>query len=249
MKFKDHFSVQAADYAKFRPTYPDELFEYLAGIAPERKAAWDCATGNGQAAVALASRFARVIATDASEKQISHAQPHKRVAYHVASAENSGIDSGTIDLVTVAQALHWFNLPAFYAETKRVLKPGGALALWSYVLLQITPEIDDIITRFYVEIVGPFWPPERRLVERGYQHLPFPFEEFKPPEFRMTTRWTLDQVLGYLCTWSATQRFIEARQEDPIALIASDLRHVWGAPQHERAVVWPLAIRMGRYLG
>ncbi len=158
------------------------------------------------------------------------------------------LNPDSIDLVTVAQALHWFRLPAFYTEAKRVLKPGGALAVWNYTLLHITPEIDAIVNRFYEEIVGPFWPPERRLVERGYEDLPFPFEEFKAPEFRMAARWTLDQLLGYLRTWSATRRFIEAKREDPLALIAAELREVWGPPEHPRQVFWPLTIRVGRYV-
>jgi SAM-dependent methyltransferase len=240
--------VQAADYAKFRPRYPIELFDYLSDIAPDNKIAWDCATGSGQAAVALASKFRRVIATDASEKQIRNAEQHERVDYRVAPAEKSGIESDTIDIVTVAQALHWFDLDAFYAEAKRVLKPKGVLAVWGYNLLQIAPKIDDAINRFYHEIVGPYWPPERKLIERGYAHLPFPFAKLRPPQFRMKARWSLDQLLGYLGTWSATQRFIAENQTDPVALIALDFRDVWGESQQVRLVTWPLTIRVGRVL-
>src|SRR6266852_2935036 len=152
MSFKDHFSKQAPDYAKFRPQYPPELFEYLGGIAPQQKLAWDCATGNGQAAVALASVFERVIATDASEAQIANAEVNARVEYRVAPAENSGIESDTIDLVMVAQALHWFALDEFYAEANRVLKPSGIIAASAYNLLQIAPAIDEIVNRYYYEI-------------------------------------------------------------------------------------------------
>ena len=248
MAFRDHFSVQAADYAKFRPRYPIELFDYLSDIAADNEIAWDCATGNGQAAVALASKFRHVIATDASAKQITNAEQHERVDYRVASAEKSGLKSDTIDIVTVAQALHWFDLDAFYAEAKRVLKPKGVLAVWGYNLLQIAPKIDHAINRFYHEIVGPYWPPERELIERGYAHLPFPFAELRPPQFRMNARWSLDQLLGYLGTWSATQRFIAENQTDPVALIALDFRDVWGESQQVRLVTWPLTIRVGRAL-
>jgi SAM-dependent methyltransferase len=246
MTFKDHFSVQAADYAKFRPTYPDELFAFLARVAPAHHLAWDCATGNGQAAAALAARFDRVIATDASARQIANAKPAQGIEYRMARADESGIEAASVDLVTVAQALHWFDLNTFYAEAKRVLRPGGVLAVWGYNLLQIAPDIDTIVNRFYDEIVGPFWPPERRLIENGYEHLPFPFQELDAPRFEMTTRWSLDQLLGYLWTWSATQRFMAAKKIDPIALIASDLQAAWGPNQTERKVVWPLTLRIGR---
>jgi ubiquinone/menaquinone biosynthesis C-methylase UbiE len=181
MTFKDHFSRQAADYAKFRPGYPQELFNYLGGIAPSRQLAWDCGTGNGQAAIGLASVFDRVIATDASEKQISNAQPYDRVEYRVAPAENSGIQSGTIDLIMVAQALHWFDLDRFYAEARRVLKSDGILAASAYNLLHIEPAIDEIVNRYYYEVVGPFWPPERKLVE-NFDHLPLPVSRDRSAE-------------------------------------------------------------------
>jgi SAM-dependent methyltransferase len=244
MNFKDHFSKQAADYAIFRPGYPQELFDYLGSIAPSRQVAWDCGTGNGQAAVGLALVFDRVIATDASEKQIANAQEHEHVEYRVAPAENSGIQSGTIDLIMVAQALHWFDLDRFYAEAQRVLKPDGVLAASAYNLLQIEPAIDEIVNRYYYEVVGPFWPPERQLVER-FTDLPFPFHEIDPPKFEMTAQWSLENLVGYLRTWSSTQRFIVARASDPLEQIANDLRNAWGNPHQVRNVVWPLTLRVG----
>ena len=211
MSFKDHFSKQAANYAKFRPRYPQELFDYLGSIAPSRQLAWDCGTGNGQAAVGLASVFDHVIATDASEKQISNAQAHERVEYRIAPAENSGIESGTIDLIMVAQALHWFDLDRFRAEARRVLTPKGLLAASAYNLLHIEPAIDEVINRYYYEVVGPFWPPERVLVEK-FEELPFPFFEIQTPSFEMIAQWNLEHLVGYLRSWSATQRFIALRE-------------------------------------
>jgi SAM-dependent methyltransferase len=247
MSFKDHFSKQAADYAQFRPTYPQELFDYLGNIAPSRQLAWDCGTGNGQAAVGLASVFDSVIATDASEKQITNAALHERVDYRVAPAEDSGIDSGRVDLIMVAQALHWFDLDRFYAEAQRVLKPDGVLAASAYNLLHIEPAIDEIVDRYYYDVVGRFWPPERKLVER-FTDLPFPFREIDPPKFEMRAHWNLDHLLGYLRTWSSTQRFISAKGTDPLDQITNDLRKAWGKPQQTRSVSWPLVVRIGRKL-
>jgi len=245
MSFKDHFSKQAAGYAKFRPRYPQQLFVFLGTIAPSRQLAWDCGTGSGQAAVGLASTFDRIIATDASEKQIANAQSYERVEYRVAPAENSGIGSETIDLIMVAQALHWFDRDRFYAEARRVLKADGILAASAYNLLHIEKPIDEVVNRYYYEVVGPFWPPERRLVEQ-FADLPFPFQEIDPPKFEMTADWNLDHLLGYLGTWSSTQRFIAAKGSDPLEQIADDLRNVWDDPKQLRSVTWPLAVRVGR---
>jgi SAM-dependent methyltransferase len=246
MSFKDHFSGQAAEYAKFRPSYPAALFEYLAKIVPSRNVAWDCATGSGQAAIALAKHFALVIATDASAKQIRNAERAERVQYRMAPAENSGIESESVDLVTVAQALHWFDLAKFYEEAKRVLNPGGLIAVWNYDFLQATPEIDAAVNRFYHHIVGPFWPPERRVIETGYATLPFPFQEIEAPAFRIEVHWTLPQLIGYLQTWSATQRYIEANGSNPLTLIADELEKAWNDPDAMKLIVWPLTVRIGR---
>jgi SAM-dependent methyltransferase len=244
MSFKDYFSKQAADYARFRPRYPREMFGYLGSFAPSRQLAWDCGTGTGQAAVGLASVFDRVIAIDASEKQIANAELHERVEYRVAPAETSGIRSGTIDLIMVAQALHWFDLDRFYQEAQRVLKPAGVLAASAYNLLHIEPAIDEIVNRYYYEVVGPFWPPERKLIEQ-FADLPFPFHEIDPPKFEMTAHWNLDHLLGYLRSWSSTQRFMAAKGTDPLDQIIDVLRSVWGDPERSRKVIWPLILRIG----
>ena len=244
MSFKDHFSKQAADYAKFRPRYPQGLFDYFGSIVPSRHLAWDCATGNGQAAVGLASVFDRVIATDASERQIRNAQAQERVGYRVAPAENSGIESETVDLIMVAQALHWFELDRFYREARRVLTTDGVIAASAYNLLHIEPAIDEIVNRYYYEIVGPFWPPERKLVEQ-FHDLPFPFHKIDSPKFSMTAQWNLDHLVGYLQTWSSTQRFIAAKGSDPLTQIIDELQAVWGTSNQTRKVIWPLTLRIG----
>ena len=196
MSFKDHFSKQAADYARFRPGYPRELFDYLVSIAPSRRLAWDCGTGNGQAAAGLASVFDAVIATDASEKQITNAELHERVDYLVAPAEDSSIDFGTVDLIMVRRRCTGSIWTAF---TRRVLKSDGVLAASAYNLLHINPAIDEVVNRYYYEVVGPFWPQERKLVEQ-FDNLPFPFHEIDPPKFEMTAQWNLDHLVGYLRT-------------------------------------------------
>jgi len=244
--FKDHFSGHSQDYARFRPTYPAALYAYLAGLTPGRSLAWDCATGNGQAALGLAAHFARVVATDASAEQIAAAAPHPQVEYRVAPADASGLAEKSADLVTVAQSLHWFNLEDFYAEVTRVLKPGGVVAAWCYALMRVAPKVDAVVDRFYREIVGPYWPPERAHVDAGYRTLAFPFTGIAPPPFRMETHWTLDELVGYLETWSATQRYRKANGTNPLDQIRDPLAWAWGAPRAARTVVWPLHLRAGR---
>jgi Methyltransferase domain len=243
---KDHFSGHAACYQQFRPTYPAPLFEFLSSMSPRHDLAWDCATGNGQAAVALVPYFERVIATDFSAQQIEQAQRDPKVRYLVAPADQVPIDAGTVDLVTVAQALHWFDLEKFYAEVRRVTNAGSVIAVWCYQIHHITPEIDAIVHRLYSDIVGPYWPPERRIVEEGYDALPFPFDEIKAPEFGMAQSWNLEQVVGYFRSWSSTQRYQKATGEDPLQLIAGELAAAWGNPEMTRDVVWPLNLRIGR---
>lgn len=242
----DHFSAVAAGYARYRPGYPPALYEWLAGLPVGRSLAWDCATGNGQAAVGLAAHFERVVATDLSASQVAQAVRHPQVEYSVAPAEASGLSDGAVELVTVAQALHWLDLPAFYAEVRRVLAPGGAVVAWCYNLLDVDPRVNAVIGRYYSQVVGVYWPPERRLLEAGYRTVPFPFREIEPPHFEMTAEWTLDHLLGYLATWSATERYRRARGEDPLEAIAGDLRSAWGDPEQSRPVRWPLNLRAGR---
>jgi SAM-dependent methyltransferase len=246
LSFKDHFSRQATEYARFRPQYPRALFEFIAAAVPNDQTALDCATGNGQAAVALAEHFRKVIAIDASAEQIANAQPNERVEYRVASAESTGLSARSVAAITVAQALHWFDREAFYVEARRVLQPRGVLAVWAYNYLRIALEVDPLVRRFHDEIVGPYWPPERKLVGSGYRELPFPFQEIQTPEFQIEVRWSLAHLLGYLRTWSATQGFMAANRRDPVELIESQLDQAWGNSAEEKLAIWPLTVRIGR---
>ena len=241
--FQDHFSGHAAEYARHRPVYPRALFEALAGLAPGRERAWDCATGNGQAAVALAEHFAEVVATDASAEQLARAPEHPRVTYRHEPAEAVSLEPASCDLVTVAQALHWLRWDAFYAEVRRTARPGAVLAAWMYPLMRVDDRVDEILRAFHDDTVGEYWAPERVHIDAGYADVPFPFRELAPPAIEMRHDWTAEQALGYLDTWSAVRRFRKARGSDPLAAIASDLAVAWGA--EPRLVRWPLVVRVG----
>lgn len=244
--FADHFSAAADAYARHRPGYPPALFDALAARCARTERAWDCATGSGQAAVALADRFDAVVATDASAQQVAHAAAHPRVTYRVAPAEASGLDVGSVDLVAVAQALHWFDRAAFFAEARRVLRPGGVLAAWTYGLCRVTPDVDALVEAFYRDTLGPYWPAERRLVEARYAPVAFPFDTpLRLPAFAMTAAWRPGDLLGYLGTWSATRRYREATGTDPLEPLARRLADRW--PDDEaRLVRWALSVHVGR---
>jgi SAM-dependent methyltransferase len=246
MRFQDHFSGHAADYALARPTYPDVLFDWLAAQCARRDLAWDAGCGNGQAALALASRFARIVATDPSAEQIAQALPDARIEYRVEPAEMPTLDGASVDLVTVAQAMHWFDPDHFHAAVRRVLRPQGVIAVWTYGLSNVDAAVDAAFRRLYDDVLGPYWPAERRHVENGYAELAFPYAKIEAPPFAMRTRWTLAQYLAYLRTWSATQRFLRANGTDPVALVAADFAVAWGDPALAREVSWPLGLRVGR---
>jgi SAM-dependent methyltransferase len=246
MQFKDHFSPLATNYASFRPRYPPALFDCLAQACRHRECAWDCACGSGQATLALAARFAAVIATDASAAQVSAAPAHPNVRYRVAFAEASGLDLASIDIVTVAQALHWFALAPFYAEVERVLRPRGVLAAWTYGVVHVHGErIDQLVQEFYWDTLKPYWPAERRFVESGYRSLSFPYAELQVPPFHMQEHWSLRQLIGYTRSWSATARYFEHNGVDPAAHLEKSLCSEWGDPESVRRINWPLSLRIG----
>jgi SAM-dependent methyltransferase len=244
----DHFSGHAADYAKHRPGYPAELFDWLASLTPAHDCVWDCGTGNGQAAVALAQYFGRVVATDLSAEQVARGEPHERVEYRVATAEASGLADASCDLVTVAQALHWFDHARFNAEATRVLRPGGVVAAWTYTLLQarIDARVNAMVADFNANVVGAYWPPERKWVDLGYRGIPFPFDEIAAPAFEIRLEWTRADLLAYLRTWSSTQRCLKATGVDPTLALGERLTACWPDAAEKKSIVWPLALRVGR---
>lgn len=242
----DHFTPVAGQYAAFRPSYPDELFDWLTGIAPQRELAWDCGAGSGQATVALASRFARVLGTDISSAQLASAPALANVEYRATSAEASGLPDHSADIVTVAQALHWFDLPGFYDETQRVLKPRGIIAAWGYNRLQIDhPGLQQVLDRFYDETIGAYWPPERLHVENGYRDLPFPFSRIPAPPFSLHKEWAREHLLGYLRSWSAVGRFRAAHGFDPVSELACEIGAYWQEGKTYR-IEWPLFMHVGQ---
>ena len=247
--FADHFSTHASDYARFRPDYPAALFNWLASVTEHRRLAWDCATGNGQAAHGLAGLFDAVVATDASEPQLRAAARHSQIHYVCATAEQAPLRDACADVVIVAQALHWFDLDAFYAEARRVVVPGGVIAVWSYALMEIDPEIDALVDSLYGETLAGYWPPERRHVDARYRSLSFPFTELESPRLEMTRNWTIAELMGYIGTWSAFRRYRETRGDRELTRFASRLGELWGAPERARRVRWPLSIRAGRISG
>lgn len=241
------FTSVAREYASFRPGYPPELFAWLARAAPALDAVWDCGCGSGQASVALAEHFQQVHATDVAAEQIAAAKPHPRVHYSVAPAEASGLPDASVDLVTVAQALHWFDVDAFYAEARRVARPGALLAVWNYPRPRfVDAELDRVFFAFYDGVVGPYWPAGRRHIEANYTTLAFPFEEMPHPAFGLELDWPFEQVIGYVSSWSATAQYRKALGQDPVPLLRESLGKAWPAPGATARVCIPLGLRVAR---
>ena len=244
--FEDHFSKHSQTYAQYRPQYPEEIYAYLASIAPGNLLAWDCGTGNGQAALGLAKYFDKVYATDASAEQISRAYPHAKVEYHVEPAEHTSLVDASVELVTVAVAIHWFNFDEFYREVRRVLKPNGILAAWTYHLPEISPAVDPLVSRYYEDILNCFWPERIRYLHESYKTLPFPWEDILSPAFEMRANWTLSQLAGFFDSWSATQRYKQQNGSHPLEVIWDELSQAWGNENEARLVRWPLHFRIGK---
>ena len=243
---ENFFSPIASDYARFRPTYPPELYAFLAAVAPGRSVAWDCATGSGQAAHGLVAHFERVEATDISGELLAQAVPHAHITLRQADALRSGLGDASVDLVTVANAMHWFHGEAFAQEVRRVLRPGGVIAAWSYAFTEVSPEVDRITRRLHSEIVDDFWIGPNRLVEHGYKDLHFPFAPVVAPAMAMHTRTDLHGLEGYMRTWSASVKYRKHHGVDPVSLVHADLLAAWGDPGQERDVRWQLNLKVGR---
>ncbi len=246
MGFQDHFSKQAEMYLKARPTYPEELFTYLSEQAPANNLCWDCATGNGQAAISLAEHFKKIIATDGSEQQIKNAQKRDNIEYRVSTAEESGLPDHSVDLITVATAAHWFNHDAFYKEAKRVAMPNGLLAIWTYSEAKINPAIDELMEWFMYDFLYDYWPEGRWYVRNKYQTLPFPYKPIDTPDFYCRMQWNKQQWLNYIMSWSAYNNYTTKNNSEPIAeVLLPRLNPLW-KDNEIRAIEWQLHLKCAR---
>jgi SAM-dependent methyltransferase len=245
VKFSDHFSSLADEYAKYRPSYPDELFQVIAHHAEKHDVAWDCGTGTGQTAIKLARWFQRVIATDVSENQIRNAFPHPQVQYRVEMAEAPSLPTDSVDVATASTALHWFSLDAFFGQVRRVVRSGGLLVVWTYYLPKIDPPVDDVVMQYGAVTLAGHWDPQHRFVETEYRDLPFPFEEIPIGPFRMSTEWTLQDLRGFLASWSPVGSYRRANGQHPLVEVDDALRESWGHPEQAHAVDWEVHARLG----
>jgi ubiquinone/menaquinone biosynthesis C-methylase UbiE len=245
-QFKDNFSKQSEIYFKYRPTYPAALFQYLSSLTQDHSLAWDCGTGNGQSAISLTLYYKAVYATDPSEQQIKNALPNPKITYKVEKAEQPGLDGDMVDLITIAQAIHWFDFEKFYSEAKRVLKKEGIIAAWAYGLPSIASEIDGVLQHFHDEIIGEFWQYENRLIDKEYSTIPFPFKQVSPPQFKICKSLSLDDLLGLVSSWSAVQRFIDKNGYDPVEELENDLLKLWGNKAQNKEVNWKLILKIGQ---
>lgn len=241
---KDNFSARAELYVQYRPHYPQELFDHIFSHVKENKLAWDCGTGNGQSAIPLSVHFKKVFATDISVKQLDNAPQKENIIYALEPAEKTSLAEGSVDLVTVAQAIHWFRFNEFYAEVRRVAKPGAVIAVWAYNLLKISKEIDSIIYDHHFKTLGDYWDPERKYVDESYATIPFPFREIKTPEFRIEVNWSLADLEGYLNTWSVLQKFITANSYNPVGDLVNEIKKQWGDAER-RNIYFPVYMRLG----
>lgn len=243
---KDLFSQQADHYARFRPQYPEAMIAEIISHTPGRQRAWDCATGNGQVATLLASSFEEVVATDISESQLAHAKTATNIHYQIAQAENTSFPNDHFDCITVAQAYHWFDFDRFHQEAKRVARNRAVLALFGYNFIDMHDErLNEMVRHLYEDIVGPYWDPERRHVENGYAGIPFPFQTIPHSEFSIELEWTPEMLLGYLRSWSATQKYIDDRGRDPIEEMRREVEKIW-SDDRPKKVTFPIFIKMGR---
>lgn len=246
MTFEDHFSGHANAYVQHRPRYPEALFTWLASVIRGREVGWDAGTGNGQVAIALTEHLDRVVATDASADQLAHAEPHERVEYRHEPSDRVSVPDRSVDLITAGAAVHWFDLDGFYGEVRRVAKNDAVIALFSYGPRDIADAIGPAVRRFHEEVLDGFWPERIQYVHDRYTTLPFPFEPIAAPAFEMSAEWNLGEMLAFLETWSAAQRYFEERGTRATAQIAAELTAEWGDPARRREIRYPLFLRAGR---
>ena len=242
---KDNFSAQASLYSKYRPTYPNSVFEFIYKVVPGNDYAWDCATGNGQIAVELSKVFNKVAATDISANQLAGAKQRENIMYLLENAEHSSFPDSSFDLITVGQAIHWLNFDNFYAEVHRTLKPNGIIAVLGYPLMRIDSKVDKVIEYFYNTVLKDYWDDERRFIDQQYQTIPFPFSEIKAPEFLIQLKWDLNGLFGFLNTWSAVQHYMKRNKNNPVDLIADQLKEEWGG-EIAKEVTFKLLVRIGK---
>ncbi len=246
MSWKDNFSRQADIYAKYRPKYPQYLYDFLMTLVKNNHVAWDCATGNGQVATSLAAFFDKVIATDASLSQLAYAKPLPNVEYRVAKAESSGFKSNSVDLITVAQAIHWFDFEKFFSEVRRKAHNDTVIAVWGYGLLKISANLDEILQDLYANVLGDYWDRERKHLDNAYQTIPFPFKTIPTPRFSMQLEWNLADLMGYLNTWSSVQKFIVAENYSPLEKVEADLKKSWGDRNVPKKIDWDIYLKVGK---
>ena len=242
---KDNFSTQSDKYAKYRPTYPFDLFEFLYANVQDKFNAWDCGTGNGQIAFELAKTFENVFATDISQQQIGNALKADNISYSVQPAEKTNFDNGLFDLIVVAQAIHWFDFDKFYAEVRRTAKDNALLCVVGYGKLEINEQVDNIISDFYDNVIGRYWDKERKYIDENYKTIPFPFDELQKPNLAITQHWTLEHLIGYLQTWSAVKHFIKQNDYNPVEKLKTEFEKLWDNEQIKK-VSFPLLVRTGR---
>lgn len=242
---KDNFSNRSADYSRYRPRYPEQLFEFIAGTVPSKKLAWDAGTGNGQTAVELANYFESVYATDISQNQLNNATQLQHITYALEPAEKTKLKNMSVNLITVSQALHWFQFDEFYREVRRVAARDAIFAAWSYSLLQVDPDVDKMLTHFHFETLKDHWDEERKYVNDGYASIPFPFETIPTPGFTMEARWNLQELEGYLSTWSAVEKFIRSHRQSPLPELIKEISKHW-EPGETKLVYFPLHLKIGR---
>lgn len=251
MSANDHFSSKSKEYSFSRPHYPDSLYEYLSSITPNNDVAWDCATGNGQAAIGLCRYFKKVIASDMSMSQIENGFKRQNIVYDIFPSEDTSLPDNSVDLITIAQAIHWFDFEKFYDEARRIgKKSGGKIAIWSYGMHKICPEIDKICDKlsFDGDLLRGYWPKQTEYIRDNYETIPFPFDQIIAPRFEMLVEWNLKDLLSYMETWSAVKRFELQNNYNPLDSVKKDLKLLWGTEKQRKSIRWDVNLKIGNIL-